>query len=573
MRAFIWFAAWLAIACSHHGGGGGDSPDAELKPPMPDAWQIQVEFTGLDRFLDVAAHPDHQWHVAGAVTASMGVASLDVNGGAVTLGDGGTFAADVKAGDGVTRVPILATDVAGDQRKADRSVIAARFLPEGQPNPGAASLVLTDAIVQAMASGIAAQAGDVDVAGEILAKPTLSSDSQCTTWPTGATQDKTVVTLSLSGASLVLHIQVPNLDVTFDGTCQGPLRQIPLSGEMQGTIDVTTTLTANAGAPCITSFAHTTPDVVVNGWQFDVWGTGGPLQNWIIDLFSGQKGPQAEQELQTEVQAKADTLLGQKLASVSVLDTTSQLSLLSKPIGMHLCLGALTPAGSKLVAQVAASAVGAGDASAKKPAPGAPMLGGAAVTPAAGELLLDSDLVAQLLFAAWRDGGLAKANVKQIDLALLTALARDLRPMFPDGGMADVSIDGELPAVVRAAPPPAGSTADLRIEIGDLMVTISSQGTELFRFGVHLTIDLELDAQGGALVPKVVSTTSEVSLLGEIVDGPDAALEDAVQSQLGDSAAQLLAGASLSLPAVPGLGTPVDVTPDKGGRWLHVKLK
>src|SRR5205807_1855915 len=114
---------------------------------------------------------------------------------------------------------------------------------------GAASLVLTDAIVQAMASGIAAQAGDVDVASEILAKPTLSSDAQCTTWPTSAHQDKTKVTLSLSGASLVLHIEVPNLDVTFDGTCQGVLRQIPIAGEMQGTIDVTTTLTANAGAP------------------------------------------------------------------------------------------------------------------------------------------------------------------------------------------------------------------------------------------------------------------------------------------------------------------------------------
>src|SRR5262249_31823545 len=114
MRAFIWFAACLAIACSHHG-GGADSPDAEVKPPMPDAWQIQVASTGLDRFLDVAAHADHQWHVAGAVTASKGVASLDVNGGAVTLGDGGSFAADVKVGDGVTRVPILASDVAGDQ--------------------------------------------------------------------------------------------------------------------------------------------------------------------------------------------------------------------------------------------------------------------------------------------------------------------------------------------------------------------------------------------------------------------------------------------------------------------------
>lgn len=540
---------------------------------MPDAWQIQIDFTDLDRFLDVAAHPDRAWHVAGTAVASKGLASLAIGGVPATVGEGGAFAADVPVDLGLTRVPILGTDVAGDARKADRSVIAARFLAEGAPNPHAASLVLSPAIVQAMASGLVAQAGDVDVAAEILAKPTLSSDSQCTTWPTGATQDKTIVTLSLSGASLVLHIQVPNLDVTFEGTCQGPLREIPIAGEMAGTIDVTTTLTALPGAPCVTAFDHATPDVQVSGWQFDVWGTGGPLQDWLIQLFSGQKGPQAEAQLEQEVGARADQLLTQKLANVSVLDKTSSLTLLARPMSMHLCLAALEPVGSTLVARVAASAAGDGDAGAKKAAPGAPMIDGAAIAPGAKELVLDADLVGQLLFAAWRDGGLARANLKQVDLGLLTALARDLQPMFPDGGMADVSIDGELPAVVRAGPSMKGGAADLHVELGDLMLTIRAHDTELFRFGVHLTLELELTAEAGKLVPKVLSTSSEVSLLGEIVDGPDAALEEAVQSQLGDAAAQLLTGASIALPDVPGLGTPIDVTPDAGGRYLHVKLK
>src|SRR5215813_2768776 len=169
MRAFISITACLAIACSHHGGGGADSPDADVKPPMPDAWQIEVDFTGLDRFLDVVAHADHAWHVAGTVTASKGLASLAIAGAPVNVDASGAFADDVKVMDGVTRVPVLATDSAGNARKADRSVIAARFLPEGQPNANAASLVLTDAIVQSMAQGIASQAGDVDVAGEIMA--------------------------------------------------------------------------------------------------------------------------------------------------------------------------------------------------------------------------------------------------------------------------------------------------------------------------------------------------------------------------------------------------------------------
>ncbi len=561
----------LVVACSSHKpGGDGDSPDATPKPPMPDAWQIDFDLSSLDRFLDVTVHEDLLWHVAGSATSSAGLTEVDVAGAAVTLGPGGTFATDVAVMPGLTRVPIVGKDALMHERKADRSVIAAHFLPEAEHNPAAASLVLTDAIVQAMAGDLAAQAGDVDVAGEILAKPTLSSDSQCTTWPTGATQDKTKVTLALSGATLVLHIQVPNLDVTFDGECQGPLRQIPISGEMSGTLDVTTTLTALPGAPCVTAFAHTTPAVQVDGWQFDVWGTGGPLQDWLIQLFAQQKGPAAETELVAEVGAKADLLLTDKLKGLALLDKTSSVDLLSRPIAMHLCVGALAPVGKTLVARVTASAAGQGT----KVAPGAPMIDSAIVNPGPGELVLDADLVAQLLFSAWRDGGLARANVKQVDLGLITALARDLQPMFPDGGMADVSIDGELPPVVHgSALPAAAGVGDLRVEIGDLMLTISANGTELFRFGVRLTLDLDLVPQNGTLVPMVVATSSEVSLVGEIVDGPDAALEEAVQSQIAGAADALLAGASLSLPDVPGLGTPIDVTPDKGGRFLHVKLK
>lgn len=568
MNARSILAVVLGLAACSHESGSGD-PDAAPKPPMPDAWQIEVDYTDLDRFVDVVAHPDLAWHLAGTVTSSKGLASLSINGANVDASNG-SFATDVTVGAGLTRVPVVATDVAGNARKADRSAIAARFLPEGQTNPKAASLVLTPAIVQGMAAGVVAQAGDVDVAATIRAMPTLSSDSQCTTWPTGATQDKTKISLSLSGATLQLHIQIPNLDVTFDGECQGLISTIPISGEMTATLDVTTSLTALPGAPCVTAFGHSAPDVAISGWSFDVWGTGGPLQDWLVSLFANQKGPAAEQQLHDQVAQQADDLLTQKLADVSVLDKTSSIDLLSKPIAMHLCLGALDKVGNGLVARVIASASGGGTAT----APGAPILDGAAVNPAAKELVLDANLVGQLLFSAWRAGGLHKDDLQQVDLGLLEALARDLEPMYPDGGIGHVFIDGELPPVVRASNTAAGEMGDLHVELGDLMLTIKDDaGVELFRFGVHLSLDLDLVAQDGKLVPMVAYTSSEVSLLGEIVDGPDGALEEAVQSQLGGAASSLLGNASLALPDVPGLGTPTDVTPDKGGRFVHVKLQ
>jgi len=77
----------------------------------------------------------------------------------------------------------------------------------------------------------------------------------------------------------------------------------------------------------------------------------------------------------------------------------------------------------------------------------------------------------------------------------------------------------------------------------------------------------------GKLAPKVVDTKADVALLDEMFDAPSDALEQAVALKIGDAAAQLLGdGAALSLPDLPGLGAPVDVTPDAGGRFLHVKL-
>jgi hypothetical protein len=62
-------------------------------------------------------------------------------------------------------------------------------------------------------------------------------------------------------------------------------------------------------------------------------------------------------------------------------------------------------------------------------------------------------------------------------------------------------------------------------------------------------------------------------LLDERYDGSDDALEQAVQLQIGTAASALLAdGAAIALPDLPGLGAPVDVTADPGGRYLHLSL-
>lgn len=552
--------ALALIGCSSKTGAEGDTPE-----PDPKGWTITVDMSGFERF----APPDAtSWPVNGTATATEGLASVDVNGAPATVdltGAGGdAFASMITLAPGHTRVPVLARDQAGHERKGDRSVIAARFLNAGDHNMHAASLVLDDAILAAMGEGLASQAGTVDVAGEILARPILSQDDRCVTWPVEASQGEVAVRLVEDKGNLWLNIRIPNLYVYFEGECQGVFSTIPLGGEMTGTIDIWSQLTGKppVDGQCLTAFTHSEPEVEVQNWGFGVWGLGGPLQNWIISAFSGSKSTEARNQIASEVATRADTLLTEKLANMSVFDRSSQLDLLGKPIAMHLCLGALDKVGQTLVARVAASASSDGNGR----APGAPMLDSTLPAVARNELLLDGNLVAQLLFASWKAGGLTR-SAPDADISVLQILVPELSDYSAN---AQVTVDGELPPLVAATPDGPG---DLAITIPDLMVDITTDGTNVFRFGVVLTLALDLTPMDGKLVPTVVNSTAIVSLLDERFDGPAPALEQAIGLQIGNVASQLIgADAAIALPDLPGLGAPTDVTADSGGRFLRVKL-
>lgn len=556
----LWATAIVLFGCSSKSTGGDDDGTAE---PDPKGWTITVDMSPTDRF--VQPGDSTEWPIAGKATGTAGVTSVTVNDDDVDLANDGTFGVTVPITSGLNRIRVLATDTDGHTRKGDRALLAARFLEEGAYNEGAANLVLTSAVLAAMTDGIQSYATGVDVAGEIMAKDVLSQDDRCVTWPVSASQGTVTASLQNDQGNLWLRIRVPNLAVNFAGQCQGLISTIPIAGIMRGSIDVWTRLTPKPSpGDCLHAFAHTMPDVQISGWQFDVWGTSGPLQNWIVDLFSGNKGPEAKAQLQTEIRGKANGLLATKLADVAVYEKASQLDLFGRPLTLELCVADLVRAGGVLRAVVAARASGMGE----REAPGAPQVEGAAVSATTNELVLDSNVIAQLLFAAWRDGGFVKAG-PDIDAGVLQILMPGLAKEFPDATTAQVMIDAELPPLVRATPSGPG---DVQVEIGDLMIDVSIEGKRILRFGVQLTLVLELKPENGALVPTVVETKSEVALLDERYDGSDAALEQAVQLQIGSAAAQLLGNTSIALPSLPGLGAPTDVIPDAAGRYLHIKL-
>lgn len=561
--AVLLFGCVVGGGCSNDAGGGGEGGGDDDGVDPPAGWRIDVDMSGLERFAPADATT---WTVRGTATASEGLDGVDVAGAPAMLGDGGAFTADAALVPGLNPIAIAARDRAGHARKANRSVLSANYLAAGAHNREAATLVLTDAVVQAMAAGLAGEAGDVDVAAEILARDVLSQDDRCTTWPVEASQGTVQVSLELDGTDLWLNIRVPNLYVYFEGRCQGLLSTIPIGGEMGGTLDVWTRLSPAPapGADCLTAFDHTAPDVQVAGWYFDVWGLSGPLQAWLVQLFSGSKSEEAREQLRGEVAVKADTMLDEKLADISVFDRTSSLDLLGRPLAMHLCVADLVRDGGRLVARVAAAASGAGT----RAAPGAPQLGGAVPSAGPGELLLDANLVAQLLFAAWQDGGLARAGVEEVDIDVLALVAPELTSRYPSGTKVAVHLDGELPPLVRATP---GGAGDLQVEIGDLMLDLKVGEERLFRIGAVLRLDLDLVPMDGALVPTVVGTDATAAVLDELVDGNDDLLETVIATRIGSTASALLSGASISLPELPGLVPPAEVTADAGGRFLRLR--
>jgi len=517
----------------------------------------------MERFVDptLATRP-----VAGRAVASLGLARVEVAGADAPLAEDGSFSPEVAVLAGLETIPIVAHDDAGHARQAHRSRIAAPFLAEGTLSRDAASMVLTDQVLEAMGASLAGEIADLDLAAEIMARSPMSQDDQCTTWPAGAAHASPELELMIdANAELWLSIRIPDLWISFTGECSGLFSTIPVEGEMGTTVQIYSRLTPAAGQDCVRRFDHTAPWVGLEGFWFDVWGAGGPLQNLAVDWASDGRDVEAADQLQTQIAAEADATIGERVQDIAVFDRRETMTLLDVPIDLHLCLTDLRTEAGVLRAVIGGATTGPGGRS----SPGAPLTQGALPAPAAGELLLDANLVAQLLHAAWAAGGLSSADMEPVSYGLLALLSPDLDGRHPTDADVNVSIDGELPPVVRAA---AGGAGDLEIAIGDLMIALECEGEQLFRFGTRLDLVLELVPEAGVLRP-TVTATAEPHLLEEIADVDDAFFEDLIADRVEEAAPALLGDATIALPAIEGAGSPADVTADPGGRYLHVSMQ
>ena len=536
--------------------------------PGPSGWKIDVDMSGLDRFVPAGTTT---WTVGGHARSSLPLINVDVAGTAAPLMDG-DFARDVETSLGMTIVPIIARDSEAHARQAHRTLLNAHFLPEGAINDRIAAVVLSDQVLASLNATIKEQTDQIDIAGQIMAQDPLFEDANCTIRPVSATSGKLVVELQRkSGTQLWFNFKLPNLLVTFAGECRSAGIPIRIAGSIGGTFDVLTRLTANAppaGETCLSSFDHTTPTCAISGWVYDIYSPDGPAQTIIIRALAPTSA-QAQAMIHDGIVSGADQLLTEQLSNLEVFDQTQTFpGVGGEPITMHVCLAGLGPENGKLVIRMAGDIAGAGT----REAPGAPMLPAGAPVAKDNEMLLDTGLITQLVFSSWRDNAFVQEVPQAVEISLLALLVRELTDAFPNATHADIAVDGELPPFIRATPDVAG--ADLRLEIGDLMVTLSVEGTMIMKFNIHIALDIDFVAKDGMLVPMSVGSQVDATLIDELYDGPDDALEFAIESGLSQAVGDIFAGGGgIGIPEViPGIGRITDILPDEGGRYLRLKL-
>lgn len=569
--AALFVTPGCATGASIEERGGPPASRPPDDPDLPTAWALEVDTRETPSYFapDVGLA-----RLSGTVVASEGLSRLVVAGVEVPV-VGGRFAADVAAAPGLVHVPIEASDDARHTRRADRSLLVATFLEEGDLDPRAASLALTNEIVEPMAAPLQARVATIDIASEIRARPTLTDDS-CVTRPTGAHHGTPRLrTFVDATGQLVLEITIPSLEVSFVGRCDTFLTSTDVTGRMRTHVVLRTVLSAPPGEECVAGLAHSPAQIDLVDFDLDVRGGSG-LFGLLVSLAGEMREGDTAEALRAQFAAEADALLDAELGMVRVFDESATREFFGVPVDLALCLTGLVTEDGALRAIVGSRATGPGG----RDAPGAPMVDGALPAMVPGALTLDANLVAQLVYSAWRAGALAQPDVLEVPMSMLSLVAPRLRTMFPADTTVSVDLEGELPPLVRAASLDGdaggdGSGGDLALEIGDLFLVLRVGETVLFRVGNVLRFTLELVPEaGGALRPEVVSVESETWVAEEpVADAIDAALAGAISAQIGDAAAALLGGAAIELPAIGGAPLVAsDVTPDPAGRYVHVLL-
>lgn len=573
MRSLLCLLVTMAGCSEDDAARETEPPPGEEEPADPPrgpgedaAGGIVVDTSATSRF--VVGMPETAT-IVGRVTAPRGLASLTVDGAAVGPSAGGDFSATVPIEPGLRLVEVTATDGGSPSASRDGhlALLVAGYRPEGQVNPAAVSVSVTEELLAAIAEPARAALAEADIAGELMRAGTFSQEG-CEMTITGASNGPPDVELALRpDGQLGVVVTIPALHIDFVGSCTLLIATADVTGTIDTDVVVRTAVSAPAGETCVERFEHSAPEVELVGFDLALHGSG--LLGLLVPIFGDMAEGEVAADVETQVTEQADALLAEQLASLSVFDVNETVDLMGASADVALCLTGLVadPAGPRAIFGASVTSAGAGEA------PGAPYLPSALPPAEPGVMLLDAGFIGQLMFAAYGSGLLEQQDAAEVDIGLLSLLAPEIEELHPGAETASVSIEGRLPPLVTAAPAEEG---DLLVELGELDVVLSVGGDELFRVGTLLRIVLDLVPEGASLRPEVGPVTATAFVLDEgPVDIDDDALAEAIRLQIPSMAAELLGAEAIALPAAD-LGASLavaDVSPVPGSSYLRIAFE
>lgn len=543
----------------------GTPPDGTDPPATMPEYVLGFDLNSLNRFVEGGPAT---YDVGGRVISTYAVDSLRVADSATTVGADGSFHATVPVTPGVHVVPMIVSDVQGHTRNGHRALISTRYLPEDELNPGAAAMTVSNEVLENLVAPFRAEIESINLADAIRMRGSSFSQSGCTINLTNITHGRPGLQLVNGPTGELLAVfSVPNVRVTFTGNCSIPLvGSSSLSGAMTTNVLVSSALSAPPGETCIMGLNHSPPSVDLPGFDLDVSISGGGLLSLISPIIGEIMEGSVADTMKEQIAAEADDLFTEQSARLSLLSEATDTDFQGTNLHLRPCLTSLGPENGVLRARLGLAIQGPGG----YPAPGAPQVDGDMPAAQANSLWLDANLISQMMFSIWRDGGLETEVSDQINFGLIALLAPDLRGRYPNDTPVTIKVQAHLPPVVRAAEPGMG---DLLVEIGDLMIELKVRDELLFRVGILVKLTLELEPVEGGLMPTVTNTDAEVHLLDEpVVDVADNVLEGAIAGQVAGTAAAFFGDGPIGLPDLGFEIRATDAVAEPGGRYVRLVL-
>ena len=484
-------------------GGGSVQPGGASADQIPP--QIQIDRPVRGQFVQSGSTA-----ISGRVTDSggSGLASLSLNGRAIPVSAAGTFALNVRCGEGLNVASLRATDQAGNEAVVSRGFHAGRFLKPQDVISEAMVARLEESAFQKLSPHISAAL----LANKAAISQRLNSFNpimqqrigfvNVTADAIGIDYSAAQVGLDPVAGGVNFAVGLRNVRVDQQVTLRALIRlrlrgtmemdEVRVSGSTQAVLD------PNTGA---FSFRVTNSSVVTRGFRMDVRG----LPSFIDRILAARVKPLVEQTLKQRIEQDIPRDI---TAAVAAMSQTVRRTILGRDLVITFRPTRLDIDDTGASLALDANVDAAQPTRATANAPGSLVTQGSAPSIAALNGLdflvaINDDMANRAAFAAWRAGVLnleldpnsalagllarmaaanGSATAPTFDSTLLQTIFPELVGHIPTGAPVVLRVEPNLPPILRmlrnrapAAVPTTGAPPAAAVEVafGELIVDIA----------------------------------------------------------------------------------------------------